>query len=100
MYSMILLVDCCGGCQTFSVLLIGVKPGQRRRAISRGGLRTLSRRGSGVRIPSPAPFQGRIKNALNLKSSLKELKDASKSLRTKIQQITKGNDKEKTARKF
>ena len=23
---------------------------------SRGGLRTLSRRGSGVRIPSPAPF--------------------------------------------
>jgi len=25
---------------------------------SRGGLRTLSRRGSGVRIPSPAPFHG------------------------------------------
>jgi hypothetical protein len=35
----------------------GVKPGQRRRAlVMRGGLRTLSRRGSGVRIPSPAPF--------------------------------------------
>ena len=32
-----------------------VKPGQRRRAVMRGGLRTLSRRGSGVRIPAPAP---------------------------------------------
>jgi len=37
----------------------GVKPGQRRRAVMRGGLRTLSRRGSGVRIPAPAPF-GRV----------------------------------------
>jgi len=34
---------------------VGVKPGQRRRAEMRGGLRTLSRRGSGVRIPAPAP---------------------------------------------
>ena len=33
----------------------GAKPGQRRRAVMRGGLRTLSRRGSGVRIPAPAP---------------------------------------------
>ena len=40
-----------------SVEAEGVKPGQRRRAfVMRGGLRTLSRRGSGVRIPSPAPY--------------------------------------------
>jgi len=53
MYSLGLVLDCCGGCQTFSVKLNGVMPGQRRRAISRGGLRTLSRRGSGVRIRPP-----------------------------------------------
>ena len=35
----------------------GAKPGQRRRASERGRLRTLSRRGSGVRIPAPAPSQ-------------------------------------------
>ena len=34
----------------------GAKPGQRRRASRRGRLRTLSRRGSGVRIPEPAPI--------------------------------------------
>ncbi len=44
----------CGGCQSF-IASEGAKPGQRRRALGRGRLRTLSRRGSGVRIPAPAP---------------------------------------------